>query len=165
MYFDYNSVSKKQTDFETVTCFWALWSGVASPHQAAQLVSRALPRFECLGGLCSTTENSAYRDGDVKTQRQWDYPFGWAPHQIMAWDGLQKYGYDVEAKRLIYRWLYTITKVFVDFNGTVVEKYDVTAAHAAHKVEAEYGNQGTSFKGIPMEGYVSLSFGSVSLIR
>jgi len=68
---------------------------------------------------------------------------------------MQRYGYDAEAQRLAYRWLFMVTKAFVDFNGVVVEKYDVTRKIDPHKVEAEYGNQGSDFKGVPREGYVS----------
>ena len=38
-----------------------------------------------------------------------------------------------------YRWLYMITKAFVDYNGVVVEKYDVTRPIDPHRVDAEYG--------------------------
>ena len=51
---------------------------------------------------------------------------GWAPQQILAWSGLMRYGFQDEAERLAYKWLYMVTKAFVDFNGIVVEKYDVT---------------------------------------
>ena len=74
---------------------------------------------------------------------------------MLAWVGMQRYGYDAEAQRLAYRWLFMVTKAFVDFNGVVVEKYDVTRKIDPHKVEAEYGNQGSDFKGVPREGYVS----------
>jgi len=63
------------------------------------------------------------------------------------------YGYLDEAQRLAYKWLYMVTKAFVDFNGVVVEKYDVTRELDPHKVEAEYGNQGSDFKGVPKEGF------------
>ena len=152
LYFDYNTMTKKQTAHETVTSLWALWCGVASPHQAALLVQKGLPRFECMGGLSSTTEISRGPVDAANPQKQWDYPTGWAPHQVLAWDGLKKYGYHQEAERLAYRWLHMITKVFVDYNGTVVEKYDVTQLKSSHKVGAEYGNQGLNFKYAPEEG-------------
>lgn len=153
LYFDYNTVSKKQTEHETVTSLWALWCEVASPHQAALLVEKGLPKFECVGGLSSTTETSRGSVNAANTQKQWDYPNGWAPHQILAWDGLKKYGYHEEAERLAYRWLHMITKVFVDYNGTVVEKYNVTQLESCcHRVGAEYGNQGLNFRYAPEEG-------------
>lgn len=82
---------------------------------------------------------------------------GWAPQQMLAWFGLEKYGYQDITRRLAYRWLYMITKAFVDYNGVVVEKYDVTRAHTdPHRVDAEYGNQGLDFRGVAREGLVSV---------
>ena len=152
LYFDYNTVTKEQRGFETVTCLWALWCGVASPQQAALLVEKGLPKFECPGGLSSGTEDSRGANSADNPQKQWDYPYGWAPHQMLAWDGLRKYGYHEEAERLIYRWLHMVTRVFADHNGTVVEKYDVTESRRPHQVHAEYGNQGLEFQGVPQEG-------------
>ena len=152
MYFDYNTVTGHQSDFETVTSLWALWCGVADPQQATKLVENGLPKFECIGGLSSTTEKSRGPIDDGHPQKQWDYPHGWPPHQLLAWDGLIRYGYHEHAERLIYCWLHMVIKVFVDYNGTVVEKYNVTTLDAPHKVDAEYGNQGLNFKYAPQEG-------------
>lgn len=152
MYFDYNTALKQRTNYESATTFWAMWAGVASPDQASQLVKKALPKFEEMGGLASGTERSRGQVGLDRPNRQWDYPFGWAPQQMLAWTGLQRYGYREEAERLAYKWLYMVTRAFVDFNGVVVEKYDVTRERDPHKVEAEYGNQGADFKGVVKEG-------------
>jgi alpha,alpha-trehalase len=152
MYFDYNTVKKRQETYETATTFWALWSGVASPQKAATLVERALPKFEMFGGLVSGTKESRGRVGLDRPNRQWDYPFGWAPQQMLAWEGLLRYGYTEDAERLAYRWLYMVTKAFYDFSGVVVEKYNVTEPIDPHKVDAEYGNQGSDFKGVAKEG-------------
>jgi alpha,alpha-trehalase len=152
LYFDYDTATGKQCDYETATSLWALWCGVASPAQAALLVERGLPRFECAGGLSSGTQRSRGAIGVDNPQKQWDYPHGWAPHQVLAWDGLRRYGYDAEAERLIYRWLHMITRVSSEYNGSIVEKYDVTQLHHPHKVGAEYGNQGLAFKGISEGG-------------
>ncbi|RMD42379.1 hypothetical protein DV735_g2732, partial [Chaetothyriales sp. CBS 134920] len=153
MYFDYDTVKKQRTTYESATTFWAMWAGLSSPRQAASLVLNALPKFEVFGGLVSGTEESRGRTGLDRPNRQWDYPFGWAPQQILAWGGLLRYGYVDEAQRLAYKWLYMVTKAFVDFNGVVVEKYNVTRELDPHKVEAEYGNQGSDFKGVPREGF------------
>ena len=71
--------------------FYTLWAGVASPHQAALLVENALPKFECVGGLVMGTEESRGEIGLDRPSRQWDYPYGWAPIQMLAWDGLIRY--------------------------------------------------------------------------
>jgi alpha,alpha-trehalase len=152
MYFDYDTVKQERRTYESATTFWAMWAGLASPAQAAQLVRQALPKFEMYGGLVSGTEESR---GDISLDqptRQWDYPYGWAPQQMLAWTGLLRYGYQDEAERLAYKWLFMITKAFVDFNGVVVEKYDVTRPIDPHRVDVEYGNQGIDIKGVPREG-------------
>lgn len=152
MFFDYDTAKKARTGFESATTLWALWAGVASEEQAADLVTKALPKLEVFGGLVSTTKESVGELGPDRPQRQWDYPYGWAPQQVLAWRGLQRYGFQKEAARLAYRWLYMVTKAFRDYNGVVVEKYDVTREVDPHRVDAEYGNQGLGFKGVAKEG-------------
>ncbi|RFU36178.1 hypothetical protein B7463_g177, partial [Scytalidium lignicola] len=153
MFFDYDTVKKEQTVYESCTTFWAMWAGLATPKQAARLVSVAIPLFEAEGGLLSGTEKSRGEISLDRPNRQWDYPYGWAPQQMLAWTGLQRYGYTEDAERLAYKWLFMITKAFVDYNGVVVEKYDVTRSVDPHRVDAEYGNQGSDFKGVAKEGF------------
>ncbi|SCU90733.1 LADA_0F06106g1_1 [Lachancea dasiensis] len=150
---DYHIKFKERMTYESATTLWALWAGVATLEQAHSMVTKALPKLEMLGGLVSCTEESRGEVSIERPTRQWDYPFGWAPHQILAWEGLSKYDYVGEARRLAYRWLYLMTKAFVDYNGIVVEKYDVTKGTDPHRVEAEYGNQGADFKGVATEGF------------
>ncbi|KAH3684562.1 hypothetical protein WICPIJ_004452 [Wickerhamomyces pijperi] len=152
MYFDYNIKLELQSNYETATTFWALWAGHASPEQAARLAAN-VSVFEELGGIVSGTLKSRGEISIDRPSRQWDYPYGWAPQQILCWMGFNKYGYEEITRRLAYRWLYLITKSFVDYNGIVVEKYDVTRATDPHKVDAEYGNQGSDFKGVALEGF------------
>lgn len=152
MFFDYNCKEKRMTTYESVTTFWTMWSGLVTPRQASRLVNESLPKFDCYGGLVSGTERSRGEITIHRPSRQWDYPFGWAPQQMLAWTGLIRYGYKDEAQDLAYKWLYMVIKAFVDFNGVVVEKYDVTREIDPHKVEAEYGNQGGDFKGVSKEG-------------
>lgn len=76
MYFDYDTVKREQTGYETATTFWAMWAGLASPHQAALLVIKALPKFEAFGGLVSGTAESRGPISIDRPSRQWDYPYG-----------------------------------------------------------------------------------------
>ncbi|PKS05836.1 hypothetical protein jhhlp_007665 [Lomentospora prolificans] len=152
-FFDYDVDKKERTGYESATTLWSLWAGVATKEQAATLVEKALPKLEAFGGLVSTTEDSRGELGPDRPQRQWDYPYGWAPQQMLAWEGLSRYGYPDVAARLAYRWLYMMTKAFRDYNGVVVEKYDVTREEDPHRVDAEYGNQGLDFKGVAKEGF------------
>lgn len=152
MFFDYNIATKERCTYESCTTLWALWAGIASPQQAAAIVKKGLPKFEAYGGILAGTEKSRGKVGLQRPNRQWDYPYGWAPQQMLAWTGLLRYSFNDEAERLAYKWLFMITKAFVDFNGVVVEKYDVTRAVDPHRVDAEYGNQGLNFKGVAKEG-------------
>lgn len=154
MFFDYNTVEKRRTSYESATTFWAMWAGLATPQQSAAMVEKALPIFNAYGGLVSGSEESRGKISLERPNRQWDYPYGWAPQQMLAWAGLLRYGYQEETEKLAYKWLYMITKSFVDFNGVVVEKYDVTQPIDPHRVDAEYGNQGIDFKGVASEGLV-----------
>jgi alpha,alpha-trehalase len=153
MYMDYDTVKRVQHNYECATTFWPMWAGLSTPRQASVLVQYALPKLEAYGGLLSGTKESRGRIGLDRPNRQWDFPYGWAPQQMLAWVGLQRYGFEEEAQRLCYKWLFMVTKAFVDFNGVVVEKYDVTRKLDPHKVEAEYGNQGSDFKGVATEGF------------
>lgn len=158
MFFDYNTVEKHRTCYESATTFWAMWAGLATPQQSAAMVEKALPIFSAYGGLVSGSEESRGKISLERPNRQWDYPYGWAPQQMLAWAGLLRYGYQEETENLAYKWLYMITKSFVDFNGVVVEKYDVTRPIDPHRVDAEYGNQGMDFKGVAREGLVNQFF-------
>ncbi len=80
MYFDYDTVKKEQSGYETATTFWSMWAGLATPRQAAALVIKALPKFETFGGLVSGTEESRGPVGIDRPGRQWDYPYGTAPN-------------------------------------------------------------------------------------
>jgi alpha,alpha-trehalase len=151
MYFDYNHVTKKQSTFIAATTFTPLWCKLASEQQAETLVKNALPLLKEKGGISGSTKASRGVISEERPARQWDYPNGWAPHQMMIWKGLLNYGFNKEAQELIYRWLYMITKNAVDYNGTIPEKYDVV--EATHKVFAEYGNVGTDFEYISQEGF------------
>tara|TARA_R110001592_G_scaffold187969_4_gene432955 strand:- start:3979 stop:5835 length:1857 start_codon:yes stop_codon:yes gene_type:complete len=151
MYFDYNVVTKKQSNFVAATTLTPLWSNLCSQHQAEQLVKMAMPLLKEKGGIAGSTKRSIGNISKNQPQRQWDYPNGWAPHQMMIWKGLLNYGFVDDAQELIYRWLFMITKNAVDYNGTIPEKYDVV--EATHKVFAEYGNVGTDFEYISQEGF------------
>ncbi|KIY43976.1 alpha,alpha-trehalase-neutral trehalase [Fistulina hepatica ATCC 64428] len=147
LYFDYDTVQEHQSLYESVTAFWTLWAGCSSEEQGWKLVSQSLKKFEALGGVVSGTEESRGKVSLDRPNRQWDYPYAWPPHQIMAWVGLERYGYLEEAQRLAYRFLYMMTTAFVDFNGV----FD--AVRLSHLVDAEYGNQGLDFKMVPREGF------------
>jgi alpha,alpha-trehalase len=151
MYLDYDVIHKTRYPFVSATTFYPLWAKVATKEQAETLVNKALPLLEMPGGIAGSSEKSSGSISVNRPARQWDYPNGWVPHQMLTWEGLLNYGYEEVAQKLIYRWLYTITRNAVYFNGTVPEKLDVVKR--THEVFAEYGNVGTDFEYITTEGF------------
>ncbi len=152
MFFDYDyRVKKSRHSYVSATAFYPLWAGLATPDQVSSIVRHALPELEMPGGIAASSKKSLESVRNRRSERQWDYPNGWAPHQMLAWQGLINYGYDSITQRLIYRWLYTITRNAADYNGTIPEKLDVVKR--SHQVFAEYGNVGTKFSYITREGF------------
>lgn len=151
MYFDFDVVTKTPSDFVAATTLAPLWANLCSQQQAEKLVKTAMPLLKEKGGIAGCTKASIKKISQNQPQRQWDYPNGWAPHQMMIWKGLLNYGFVNEAQELIYRWLFMITKSAVDYNGTIPEKFNVV--EVTHKVYAEYGNVGTNFQYISQGGF------------
>lgn len=119
-YFDYNYNEQKQSEFYSLAGFFPLWAGVASQEQAKNIVKKTLELFEKEGGLVNTQEILT-KDEAFK---QWDYPNGWAPTTWIAIEGLKKYGFYDEAKRIAKKWLDLNKKIFEE-TGEFYEKYDV----------------------------------------
>ncbi|MFG4000932.1 trehalase family glycosidase [Flavobacterium aquidurense] len=150
-YLDYNFVNEEQHFFEAAPTFYPLWAKISTPEQAEILVKKTLPRFKMKGGIAGCTKASIAGVDENAPIRQWDYPFGWAPHQMLLWEGLLNYNFHEEAQEMVYRWLWLITRNAVDYNGTIPEKFDLSIS--SHKILAEYGNVGTEFDYITEEGF------------
>lgn len=150
-YLDYDFVNEKQHFFESATTFYPLWSKISTPEQAEILAKKTLSKFKMKGGIAGSSKESIDGLDETSPVRQWDYPFGWAPHQILLWEGLLHYNFNKEAQEMVYRWLWLITRNAVDYNGTIPEKFDLSIS--SHKVFAEYGNVGTEFDYITEEGF------------
>jgi alpha,alpha-trehalase len=114
LYFDYDFQTKHVRKYPFLTTFYPLWAGLASKQQAAE-IEKNLRLFEKKGGLQTST--------DV-TGNQWDAPFGWAPLEMIAVNGLRKYGYAEDANRISVEFLRTIRQNYLR-QGYIVEKYDV----------------------------------------
>src|ERR1700730_17079341 len=128
LYYDYNFAGNQLRRYPFVTTFYPLWVGVADRRQAARIVSN-LHLFERPGGLLTST----YVSGS-----QWDAPYGWAPTEMIAIQGLRRYGYDKEADRVTANFLSTILKEFIQHN-TIVEKYDVERRESEVSAGLKFG--------------------------
>ena len=128
LYYDYNFAKKELRRYPFVTTFYPLWVGVADQRQAARIVAN-LKLFERPGGLLTST----YVSGS-----QWDAPFAWAPTEMIAIQGLRRYGYTKEADRITANFLSMILKEFIQHN-TIVEKYDVERRESEVSAGLKFG--------------------------
>ena len=126
-FFDYDFTSGIKSSYRFLTTYYPLWAGLATPEQAAAVVKN-LPVFEQPGGLAMSPEHSG---------AQWDYPYGWAPVQLLAIQGLRRYGYNTEADRLSSKFLSTVLDNF-QRDGTIREKYNMVTRSSESPVEVGY---------------------------
>ena len=151
-FYDFDLKKNARASYDSATSLYALWAGVATEEQAARVMERARATLLKKGGLAATSEASRGPLNPLtRPARQWDYPYGWPPHQIIAWEGLARYGQRAEAEEWAYAWLKGMALNARDFNGMVTEKYDVEKA--SHEAFAEYGNVGSQFSYITKEGF------------
>jgi alpha,alpha-trehalase len=128
LYLDYHLDTKTRRHYEFATTFYPLWVGLASAEQAKR-VAENLDRFEAPGGLLTSTCVSG---------NQWDAPFGWAPLQLIAVQGLCRYGYVKAGHRIARKFIALLVQEF-EKQGTLVEKYDVWNCSADVSQEILFG--------------------------
>src|SRR6267143_347800 len=127
LFVDYDFVQQAQSSYDYVTTFFPLWAGLTTPEQAQALVHH-LPTFEQPGGLVMSPRESG---------GQWDFPYAWAPDQLIADVGLRKYGFNKEADRVSYKFLSTVAGNFRR-DGTIREKYNAVTRSSETQVTAGY---------------------------
>lgn len=127
LFVDYNTRTHTRSGYRYITAYYALWTGLATRQQATRLAAN-IKLFEHPGGLAMSTTRSGM---------QWDAPFGWAPTNWLAIDGLQRYGFDADARRIAREFSTTIKNNFA-LDHTIREKYNVESADANVAVAAGY---------------------------
>jgi alpha,alpha-trehalase len=121
-FFDYDLITGQRSSYRYATTFYPLWAGLATPGQA-RAVEKNVPTLERPGGLGMSTDDSG---------AQWDLPYGWGNIEMLAVEGLRRYGYDADADRLSYEFLSMVAENFRR-DGYIVEKYNVvTRSSDAH---------------------------------
>lgn len=128
MYLDYDFTEGVRRDYPFATTFYPLWAGVASQEQAQALVDH-LHVFEAPGGLLTSPNRSG---------NQWDAPYGWAPLQQLAIEGLRRYGFNKEANRLSVNFLSMLLRDFM-VTHAMFEKYNVVERHSDTATGLKFG--------------------------
>ena len=90
---------------------------------------------------CAGTSRASRRPGGLLTSttvtgNQWDAPFGWAPLQMIAVDGLRRYGFHEDADRLALKFVALVAK---EFDGARHDRREVR--RAAARVGRRRGHQ------------------------
>jgi alpha,alpha-trehalase len=129
MFFDYDFTTSEQSSYVYATIFYPLWAGLATTEQA-KTVDEHLGLLDKPGGLACSTYASGL---------QWDLPFGWAPLNWLAVDGLRKTGYLNDARKVSGEFTQTIRTSF-DKEGTIHEKYNVETGSSNVEIIAGYQN-------------------------
>jgi alpha,alpha-trehalase len=127
LFFDYNFQTGQRSTYRYASTFYPLWSGLATPEQA-KAVAQNLKGFEQPGGLPMSTED---------TGAQWDLPYGWGNIEMLAIDGLRRYGFNSDADRVSYEFLATVAENFRR-DGNIREKYNVVTRSSEAHVELGY---------------------------
>jgi alpha,alpha-trehalase len=127
LFSDYNFEAGRRSEYKYATTFYPLWAGLATTEQA-KAVAANVKLFEHRGGLAMSTEEPG---------TQWDLPYGWGNIEMLAIDGLRRYGYNADADRVSYEFLSTVAENFRR-DGTIREKYNVVTRSSEAHVELGY---------------------------
>ena len=126
-FFDYDFTEGKRSTYRFLTTYYPLWAGLATAGEAKAVMGN-LSVFEQPGGLAMSPNQSG---------AQWDYPYGWAPVEMLAIQGIRRYGFSDDADRLSSRFLSTVLENFAR-DGTIREKYNVVTRSSESHVEVGY---------------------------
>lgn len=114
---DYNFKKGTISEIFSGASYYPMFVGMVSNEQAKALVDN-LHRLESNYGVTATeftAEEYTY---------QWQAPNGWAPHQNLVIQGLNKYGYVDDAKRIAKKYTRLVEKNYEE-NHNLWEKYNV----------------------------------------
>ncbi|OFW89118.1 MAG: hypothetical protein A3J37_05610 [Alphaproteobacteria bacterium RIFCSPHIGHO2_12_FULL_45_9] len=124
VYFDYDFERKRLNTKPFATMFLPLWAGLYDAEEDKEDIKKAvkfiLENLETPYGIVTSLDNSG---------SQWDYPNGWPPLQYFAFNGLARYGFMDDAKRIARKYM-DLTASVMQTNGTFYEKYNVVEGNA-----------------------------------
>ncbi|MGE4234186.1 MAG: trehalase family glycosidase [Bacteriovoracia bacterium] len=93
-----------------------LFVGLVSNTNHVRLIRENLLKLVRRGGLMATELKDSFH--------QWDGPNGWAPYQLMVTEGLSRYGYHEDARKIAQSWVSMVASSYAK-TGTMFERMDV----------------------------------------
>jgi alpha,alpha-trehalase len=115
-FMDYDFVHRRHSEVPSLTGLLALFTGVATPAQAARMVAK-LPAFERDYGVAVTTDHPAAQG------YQWAFPNVWPPLVYITVAALRRYGFHTDADRIAQKFIATTDALFAK-TGQLWEKTD-----------------------------------------
>ncbi len=131
---DYDFVHGRASNYAYITSLYPLWAGVATREEARRMEAQ-LSLLERPGGLSTSNTDSGM---------QWDEPYGWAPTNWMAVEGLEDDGYREEAARIAKHFDATVDAGFAR-DGTIREKYNLVTGSSQVTVSNGYKTNQVGF--------------------
>lgn len=122
-FMDYDFVHQCHTAVPSLGGLLPLFSGLATPEQAARAVAK-LPGFERAHGVAVTPDLPAAKG------YQWAFPNVWPPLVWVAVASLRRYGFDAEARRIAQKYVATTDALFAK-TGQLWEKTDALTGEVA----------------------------------
>lgn len=135
-FYDYNYKKEQIGRVSSLAGYYPMWAGLATEQQARYLVKN-LRKFEHRGGLATT--DTALPGLLTHLPVQWAYPNGWAPLHFLIVEGLRRYGYEKDARRIAHKWL-AANLAWFSKHGNFIEKYNVVNPYK-EPVEGVYPSQ------------------------
>ncbi len=114
-YFDYRWTQRASLGRLSAATLYPLFTGCASPRQAAAVAVAVRATLLRAGGIVTTP---------LATGEQWDAPNGWAPLQWIGVSGFNRYGERPLAEAVACHWMLNVRRLYRQ-SGKLVEKYDV----------------------------------------
>ena len=127
LFFDYNFVAQKMSEYNYASAFYPLWAGLATPEQA-KAVAANLKLLDHPGGVAMS---------NVESGAQWDLPYGWGNIEMIVVAALRRYGDKEDADRVSYEFLSTVAENFRR-DGEIREKYNVVTRSSEAHAELGY---------------------------
>ena len=132
LFYDYDFVNDCRSTVLSGGVFNLMYAGVMTRKQASAM-QKALPRLEMEHGI------SACEEVPSEITYQWAYPNAWAAINFMAINGMDRYGFRKDARRLARKYLDSNVRQFKE-TGVLWEKYNATTGN--NDAAAEYATPG-----------------------
>ncbi len=123
LFLDYDFTKDEHSKVAAQTGYQTLHCGLASAEQAARMVER-MSLFERDHGMAYTPDVPGCR------KFQWAFPNVWPPMAWIVMDGLRRYGFEADARRIAEKYVTTAVRLFEE-TGQLWEKTDAETGEVA----------------------------------